>query len=149
MYKILPQMGKRYFLERSILQIILTRVSWHEMGGGGVFCLQQTARTLKHKIISNKKVLLRERKRHTDRGVSSTTRWGTPSPRQGTPPARSDWEGYPRWGTPCRGTAQPGLMGGTQGGVPPSGYPQPGPTGVPKVGYPIKVPLATGPMGGT
>ena len=25
----------------------------------------------------NKKVLVRERKRHTDRGVSSTTRWGT------------------------------------------------------------------------
>ena len=56
----------------------------------------------------NKKVLLREHKRHTDRGASSTpsvTRGGVP---------------------PCRGTPRPGLMGGTQGGVPPGqvGYPR-------------------------
>ena len=48
--------------------------------------------------VANKKVLLRERKRHTDCGVSSTTRGGVLS-RWGAPPARSD--------------------GGTQGGVPP------------------------------
>ena len=33
----------------------------------------------------------------------------------GYPLARSNWGGYPRWGTP-----QPGLMGGTRGGVPPA-----------------------------
>ena len=52
-----------------------------------------------HQII-NKKVLLRERKRHTNRSVSSTlfvTRSGV------HPPARSDGGGgYPRWGTPGR-----------------------------------------------
>ena len=81
---------------------------------------------------------MRERKRHTDRGVSSTTQVGYPparSDRGGTrggippcwgPPARSEGE-YPRWGPP-----QPGLMG-----VPP-GQVQ---WGVPKVGYsPIRVP---------
>ena len=52
-----------------------------------------------HHSYFHKKVLLRERKRHTDRGISSTTRWGTP---------------------PHEGTPQPGMMGGTQGGVPPS-----------------------------
>ena len=71
----------------------------------------------------HKKVLLRERKRHTDRGVSSTpsvTRGGVPRP----PPPQ---QGYP----------PPGLMGGggTWGGVPLwQGYPWPGPMGVPKVG---------------
>ena len=73
--------------------------------------------------ICNKKVLLRERKRHTDRGVSSTPsviRGGVP------PPSQVQWGevGYP---------PQPGLTqgeGGTQGGVPPGqvqrggGYPR-------------------------
>ena len=88
-------------------------------------------------IEANKKVLLRERKRHTNRGVSSTpyvsqsgvppgqvwlggggTRGGVP-PRRGTTPARSDRGGV------------------TQGGVPPAGYPH-GQVwqGVPEVGYP-------------
>ena len=51
----------------------------------------------------NKKVFLCERKRHTDRGVSSTpsvNRSGVP-PLSGTPPARSD-RGYLRLGTPVR-----------------------------------------------
>ena len=83
-------------------------------------------------------------------------------PCQGTPPARSDggiqsgyplewvppgwgtprqvWQGvYLRWGTPPSGYPQPGLTGGTRGGVPPHldlagpprwtwlGYPPPGP----------------------
>ena len=68
--------------------------------------------------MKNKKVLLRERKRHTDRSVSSTPsvilyEVGYP------PPARSNVGGgvYLRWGTPL-----PGATGG--GGV------------VPKVGYP-------------
>ena len=48
-----------------------------------------------------KKVLLREGKRHTDHGVPSTP---SVTPMRGTPPAgvplaRSD-RGYPRWGTP-------------------------------------------------
>ena len=58
----------------------------------------------------NKKVLLRERKRHTDRGVSSTTRWGTPLPRVGVPPTRSDG-GYLRWGTPRHGTPNQTWLG--------------------------------------
>ena len=51
----------------------------------------------------NKKVLLRERKRHTDRSVSGLM------------------GGYPRRGTPLLAGVPPGpgLMGGTQGGVPP------------------------------
>ena len=78
----------------------------------------------------NKKVLLRERKKHTDRGVSSTpsvTRGGVP-PSRSYPLARSDGGGVPemgypppglmgeylRWGTPLAGvTPWPGLMGGT------------------------------------
>ena len=68
---------------------------------------------------SNKKVLLRECKRHTDHSVSSTTRWGTPPPIGVPPPARSDG-GYPRWGSP-------------PDRVPPSQVPL---GGVPKVGSP-------------
>ena len=89
-----------------------------------IFCAWQT-------FDNNKKVLLRERKRHTDRGVSSTTRDGVPLLPSGYPPARSlgvppsqvPWVppirvppaplGYPHpllgypllgyhpWGTPC------------------------------------------------
>ena len=110
---------------------------------------------------SHSKVLLREWKRHTDLGVSSTpsvsqsgvpTLAGVPPPRPGLMGGgtrgrvllvRSDWGGYSRWGSP-----QPGLTG-----VPEVGYPQPGPMGgysrwgspshlpsltrgVPEVGYP-------------
>ena len=60
------------------------------------------------KYLYDKKVLLRERKRHTDRGVSSTpsvTRGGVP-PWQGYPLARSDG-GYLRWGTPRPGGVPP------------------------------------------
>ena len=61
------------------------------------------------KTSTYKKVLLRERKRHTDRGVSSTTRWGTPPPVRvpplvGVPPQPGLMGGgYPRWGTPQSG----------------------------------------------
>ena len=51
----------------------------------------------------NKKVLLGERKRHTDSSVSSTpsvTRSGVPPPSRGTTPARSDVGGYLRWSFP-------------------------------------------------
>ena len=89
---------------------------------------QQRRRTVRNlfrenqsKNSQNKKVLLRERKRHTDRGVSSTpsvSRGGVP-PRQDTPPpARSDGGGYLRWGTPWGQVWQRG-GGGTWGGVPP------------------------------
>ena len=72
----------------------------------------------------NKKVLLRERKRHTDRGVSSTpsVNWS------GLPPVQV-WRGAtqggvpPCWGTPHQSTLHPGLTEGTQGGVPPVGVP--------------------------
>ena len=88
----------------------------------------------------NKKVLLRECKRHTDHGVSSTTRHGVPLPGQVRwkggvpeveyPPARSDWGGgvYLRWGTPRSGYPPPGLTGGySRWGTPQPGYPWPGP----------------------
>ena len=70
-------------------------------------------------LFHNKKVLLRERKRHTDRRLSSTpsvNRSGVPPPPSGYPPQ----SGYP----PCRGTPHPGLLGGyPHQGTPPSGYP--------------------------
>ena len=51
------------------------------------------------KLFVNKKVLLRERKRHTDRGISSTR---LPPPQQGYSLGRSD-RVYLRWGTPHQG----------------------------------------------
>ena len=90
--------------------------------------------SLTQKNMMNKKVLLRERKRHTDRGVSST-----PSVilyEEGYPPPRSGLTGggeYPRWGTPVRiNPPQPGLTGGyPRWGTPRHGVPpQPGLTGV-------------------
>ena len=79
----------------------------------------------------HKKVLLGERKRHTDRGVSSTpsvTRSGVPPPARLRPGGTQG--GVPPW---------PGPMGVPEGGYPPpqSGYPPPGPMG----GTPIRVPL--------
>ena len=77
-------------------------------------------------IVCNKKVLLHERKRHTDHGVSSTpsrVTQGRVPLGKGTPLARSD-RGYLRWGTP-----QPGLMGIPKVGYLPGqtwlGYPPP------------------------
>ena len=75
------------------------------------------------RYILNNKVLLRERKRHTDRGVSSTPSVN----RSGVPPRRVPpgqvWLGDPRWSTPDR--VPPGQVWcrGTQGGVPPVGTP--------------------------
>ena len=82
--------------------------------------------------VGYKKVLLCERKRHTDRSVSSTpsarSERGIPQPgltggwgvvtQGGVPPCQVWQRQYPRWGT-----SQPGPMGGTWGGVPPVGYP--------------------------
>ena len=89
----------------------------------------------------NKKVLLRERMRHTDRGVSSTpsvTQGGVPPGR--VPLARSDG-GVPKGGVPPgRVPCWPGLIGG--GGVPEVGYPPAGSPwpglmgGGPEVRYP-------------
>ena len=62
-------------------------------------------------ISRNKKVLLHERKRHTDCGVSSITRGGVSPPPSGYPPPDEVW-----WGVP-------------EVGYLPSGYPQPGPIG--------------------
>ena len=64
-----------------------------------------------YKCIYNKKVLLSERKRHTDRGVSSTPSVILYEVRY--PPRPGLTGGNPRWGTPCLGTPWPGLMGGT------------------------------------
>ena len=100
----------------------------------------------------NKKVLLREHKRHTDRGVSSTTQLGSPPwpgltlrgecTQGGVPPirvplARSDG-GYPKWGTPLpsgypRARSErvyprwdtPPSWGTPHQGTPLSGYPPP------------------------
>ena len=66
--------------------------------GSGTLDIQSNTNTLLHykknktKRI-NKKVLLRERKRHTDRGVSSTTRGGV-SPIE-YPPLSWTWPWYP------------------------------------------------------
>ena len=93
----------------------------------------------------NKKVLLRERKRHTGGGVpllGGTPPWvspcqtcpgGTPSLPGGTPPRvpRSGLTvGYPRWGTPSRdGYISPRYPPSDLAGVPPittgQGYPIP------------------------
>ena len=77
-----------------------------------------------------------ERKRHTDRGVSSIPsvvlyRGGGGTPAGGEPPAGGGTPSLP-------GGPQPDLMGGTRGGVPPSrdGVPQADLMGVPEVGYP-------------
>ena len=101
---------------------------------------------MNYKVIPllNEKVLLRERKRHTNPRVSSTPSVN----RSGVPPI---W--YP---LPVGYPPQPGLTGGTRGWVPPIRYPpwqgpmggyptlgtiphrvpQPGLMGVPKLGYP-------------
>ena len=66
-------------------------------------------RRLQPKALKNKKVLLRERKRHTDRGVSSTppVNQSRVPPRAGPPRQGYPWpglmRGYPRWGTPWQG----------------------------------------------
>ena len=90
----------------------------------------------------NKKVLLRERKRHTDRGVAST-RYAAPGgggggtharggyPRQ-VPPAGG--RGYPRWAPSCHGGD-----GGTLGRrpLPERGTPaRQAPLPWPRMGYP-------------
>ena len=80
--------------------------------------LSMTKQFFKQNYILYKKVLLCERNRHTNRGVSSTTQGGVP-PLVGVPLARSDG-GYPIWGTPHQGTPPARSNGGTQGGVPPS-----------------------------
>ena len=81
--------------------------------------------------ITNKKVFLRERKRHTDRRLSSTpsvNRSGVPP--LGEPPRPGLMGVYPRWGTTPSGySPSPGLTGGC---VPEVGYP---PVGVPTSGY--------------
>ena len=82
----------------------------------------------------NKKVLLRERKRHTDRRVASTRYAalpgvGTPTP-VGVPPPPASWMGYPPrpagWGTPPPASWM-GYPPGQLDGVPPPaswmGYP--------------------------
>ena len=108
------------------------------------------------KIILDKKVLLRERKRHTAHRVASipyVVLTGYP-PGQGTPPARvPPWPGYPpaRVSPPARVPPQPGYppwpgyppnqgtppgQGTPQPGYPPwSGYP-PKPGYPPRPGYP-------------
>ena len=74
-----------------------------------------------------KKVLLRERKRHTDRSVSST-------------PSVNLYGGYPRWGNPTESDLARGVPlggGGTWGGVlpPPGVPPSRSDMGVPEMGY--------------
>ena len=101
----------------------------------------------------DKKVLLRERRRHTDHGISSTTQWGTPC--WGTPLARFDG-GYPRWGTPIgvpplarsdRGVPPSQVQ--LEGGCPRWGTPCQGtPPWVPLVGVPPQPGLTGGTRGG-
>ena len=77
------------------------------------------------KVYWNKKVFLRERKRHTGHRVVSTPSvvlTGYPPPRQGTPPS---WpgQGVPYLGTPQQGTFHPDLAGGYPTWVPPGRAP--------------------------
>ena len=92
-------------------------------------------------VLKNKKVLLRERKRHTARRVVST-----PSVvLTGYPPVLTWLEGYPTWVPPGRVPTCPDLAGGYPTWVPPgrgvlylgtspAGYPHP--SRVPPAGYP-------------
>ena len=88
-------------------------------------------------LISNKKVLLCERKRHTARRVVSTPyvvlTGYPPCPDlvRGYPAGGCPGGGYPTWVTPWQGTPS-WLGGGTQ-----VGYPQ---QGTPLTGYPSRVP---------
>ena len=120
---------KRPLRTNKTLILLLTLTSFCFFSSSAVLCAEQKTgvttvsrdffrssaflRALKRQ--GHKKVLLRERKRHTDRGVSSTpsdTRGGVPPPPgQGYPPARSNgggtrggvplhsctWPGYPPW----------------------------------------------------
>ena len=81
--------------------------------------------------LQNKKVLLRERKRHTARRVVSTPSVVLP----GYPPGGGTWPGYPPQGGYL--TRVP-PRGGTWPGYPPGGVPDPGnpPGGVPDPGTP-------------
>ena len=97
------------------------------------------------KMYQNKKVLLREHKRHTDHGISSTP-LGYPPPSRGTSlPGQVRQGGHSRWGYPLAGVP---LLPRSDRGGPKVGYsggtPHPGPMGVPQVGSPCP-----GPMGGT
>ena len=112
----------------------------------------------------NKKVLLRERKRHTARRVASTpyvVLTGYP-PGQGTPPARvPPWPGYPPGqGTPSQGTPParvppwPGYpVARVPQGTPPARVPPcqgtPLPGYPPQPGYPPWLDLAGYPPGWT
>ena len=93
-------------------------------------------------LCTNKKVLLRERKRHTARRVVSTPSVVLP----GYPPGGGTWPGYPPRGVPDLGTP-PGVWVPPQGGVPDLGTPPGGyltwvpPRGGTWLGYP--------PRGGT
>ena len=99
---------------------------------------------LNNEFSKDKKVLLRERKRHTDRSVSSTPsvilyKVGYP-PHQGTPPSQVRQGGIRCGVPPVRVPSGQAQQGGTQGGVPPcQGTPhsRPDPMGEPKVGTPL------------
>ena len=98
--------------------------------------------TIRLKNSVNKKFLLRERKRHTDRCVSSTpsVSWSGVPPGRGYPPARSD-RGVPKVGYPPHHHLP---AGGTSPATCDMGHPpRPGPTGGhPRWGMPL-------PAGGT
>ena len=93
-----------------------------------------------------KKVLLRERKRHTARRVVSTPSVVLP----GYPPPPGGGGGYPNLGTPPPPGGYPDLgtpPGGTRTSVPPGGYPD---LGTPPRGYPdLSTPPPPGGGGGT
>ena len=113
-------------------------------------------------LLHNKKVLLRERKRQTNRGVSSTppkVRYpparsdgvgGIPKvgyPRQFYPPLARSNRGVPKVGYPTSsGTHRPGLMGYPRWGTLWQGYPPVevplarSDWGLPEVGYPLVPP---------
>ena len=82
----------------------------------------------------NKKVLLRERKRHTAHRVVSTPSVVLPGYPPGGVPGQVPPRGYPD--PPPRGGTRPGSPpgGGARSGTPPGGYPDP------PGGYPVRYP---------
>ena len=128
----------------------------YEQHHGYIFCVLALYIRVTFDNSDHKKVLLRERKRHTARRVVSTPSVVLPGypPPAGYPPILT-WPGgyltrYPPGGYPVRYPpggvpSQVPPRGGTQSGTPPGGYPvryPPGGTqsGTPPGGYPVRYP---------
>ena len=140
--------GMQHFLYHMVLIMFLFATSrqWIKASLVNFICDAKSVSEQDLVTCPNKKVLLRERKRYTDPGVSSTpsaSRGGVPpalymgeGTRGGYPPAGVPpdqvWWGYLSWGSPA-GVPPARSKGGTWGRVPSS---QVWPGQIPEVGYP-------------